>query len=154
MNRIVLGLAFGCVLGVANARDLGQWETTDSAVREWYQALMQPDNPHLGDVIDGYRRFATTLRNASCLSCHVPSNPAGAKTLFLFQTPAHAAGEIKRVLTAVRAGKMPIEYWGDPQPLEESLRRILLSEGQAFSDAVDHALAWERSAHDEPTTAR
>ena len=47
MNRIVLGLAFGCVLGVANARDLGQWEATDSAIREWYQALMQPDNPNV-----------------------------------------------------------------------------------------------------------
>jgi len=70
------------------------------------------------------------------------------------QTPAHAAGEIRKVLQAVRSGKMPIEYWGDPQPLEESLKRILLSEGQAFSDAVDQALAWERSAHDEPTTAR
>jgi hypothetical protein len=46
MKRIVLGLAFGCVFGVADARDLGQWETTDSAVREWYQALMQPDNPN------------------------------------------------------------------------------------------------------------
>jgi hypothetical protein len=46
MNRIVLGLAFGCVLGVANARDLGQWEATDPVVREWYQALMQPDNPN------------------------------------------------------------------------------------------------------------
>ena len=45
MKRIVLGLAFGFVFGVANARDLGQWETTDPAVREWYQALMQPDNP-------------------------------------------------------------------------------------------------------------
>ena len=94
------------------------------------------------------------MRNASCLSCHVPSNPAGARTLVLLQTPAHAAGEIKKVLKAVRAGKMPIEDWGDPQPLEESLKRILLLEGQAFSDAVDQALAWERYAHGEPTTAR
>jgi hypothetical protein len=137
----------------------GQWVWSSAAGKTqpstaWFDGLMQPENPHLGDVIDGYRRFATTLRNASCLSCHVPSNPAGAKTLVLLQTPAHAAGEIKRVLQAVRAGKMPIEYWGDPQPLEESLKGILLSEGQAFSDAVDHALAWERSAHDEPTTAR
>jgi len=49
---------------------------------------------------------------------------------------------------------MPIEDWGDPLPLEESLKRILLLEGQAFSDAVDQALAWERYAHGEPTTAR
>ncbi|MBV9460861.1 MAG: hypothetical protein JO141_25610 [Bradyrhizobium sp.] len=29
----------------AHARDLGQWESVDPAVREWYQALMQPDAP-------------------------------------------------------------------------------------------------------------
>jgi hypothetical protein len=114
----------------------------------WFDGLLHQDNPHLGDVVDGYRQFATTMRNAACLSCHVPSNPAGARTLVLLQTPAHAAGEIKRVLGAVRAGKMPIEDWGDPAPLEEGLRQILLSEGQAFSDAVDQALAWERQAHE------
>src|SRR2546429_219417 len=81
----------------------GQWVWSSAAGKPqpstgWFDGLMQPDNPHLGDVIDGYRRFATTLRNASCLSCHVPSNPAGAKTLFLLQTPAHAAGEIRKVL--------------------------------------------------------
>ena len=29
----------------AGARDLGQWENHDPAVRAWFQALMQPDNP-------------------------------------------------------------------------------------------------------------
>ena len=43
MKRMVLGLAFSCVIGVATAHDLGHWEA--SAIREWYQALMQPDNP-------------------------------------------------------------------------------------------------------------
>jgi hypothetical protein len=137
----------------------GQWvwnsaEGKPQPSTSWFDGLLHRDNPHLGDVVEGYRKFATTMRNASCLSCHVPSNPAGARTLVLLQTPAHAAGEIKRVLGAVRAGKMPIEDWGDPAPLEEGLRRILLSEGQAFSDAVDHALAWERSAQSEPTIAR
>jgi hypothetical protein len=45
MQRLVLGAAFGCLIGVADARDLGQWEAGDSSIREWYQALMQPDNP-------------------------------------------------------------------------------------------------------------
>lgn len=45
MQRLVLGAAFGCLIGVAYARDLGQWESGDSGIREWYQALMQPDNP-------------------------------------------------------------------------------------------------------------
>lgn len=29
----------------AHARDLGQWEAGDPTVKEWYQGLMQPDNP-------------------------------------------------------------------------------------------------------------
>ena len=45
MKRIVLGLVLSSTIGVVNARDLGQWDTVDPAVREWYQALMQPDVP-------------------------------------------------------------------------------------------------------------
>jgi hypothetical protein len=30
---------------VARARDLGQWDKTDTAIRQWYQGLMQPDVP-------------------------------------------------------------------------------------------------------------
>jgi hypothetical protein len=45
MKRIVLGLLLGSIIGVVNARDLGQWDAVDPAVREWYQALMQPDVP-------------------------------------------------------------------------------------------------------------
>lgn len=29
----------------ASARDLGQWESGDPAVKQWYQQLMQPDAP-------------------------------------------------------------------------------------------------------------
>jgi hypothetical protein len=46
MQRMILVLTFGCVMGAVSARDAGQWETTDPTVREWYQALMQPDNPN------------------------------------------------------------------------------------------------------------
>jgi hypothetical protein len=45
MKRMILVLAFGCVMGVVNARDLGQWSNEDPTIREWYQALMQPDAP-------------------------------------------------------------------------------------------------------------
>ena len=59
MKRMVLGLAFGCVIGVANARDLGQWEAGDTMVRDWYQALMQPDNPSVSccGEADGRPRY-------------------------------------------------------------------------------------------------
>jgi hypothetical protein len=29
------------------AHDSGQWEASDPAIREWFQTLMQPDNPSL-----------------------------------------------------------------------------------------------------------
>jgi hypothetical protein len=45
MKRPVLGAAFGCLMSVADARDTGQWESVNPVIREWYQALMQPDNP-------------------------------------------------------------------------------------------------------------
>jgi hypothetical protein len=45
MMRIVLVLVFGCVISAVWARDLGQWEAGDPAIRAWYQGLMQPDIP-------------------------------------------------------------------------------------------------------------
>src|SRR5436190_2124372 len=29
------------------ARDSGQWEATDAAIRAWFRDLMQPDNPRV-----------------------------------------------------------------------------------------------------------
>ena len=47
MKRIILCFGiFGCLIGVVNARDLGQWGAVNPAIREWYQALMQPDVPN------------------------------------------------------------------------------------------------------------
>jgi hypothetical protein len=37
-------MAFACARKT-HARDLGQWEAADPAIREWYQSLMQPDVP-------------------------------------------------------------------------------------------------------------
>ncbi len=45
MKGFAFVLAVGGLIGAADARDLGQWGETDHAVREWYQALMQPDMP-------------------------------------------------------------------------------------------------------------
>jgi hypothetical protein len=53
-NR-ALALAIVCVVmlivplfsvRITLARDIGQWENTDPAIREWYQSLMQPDVPN------------------------------------------------------------------------------------------------------------
>ena len=44
MFRIILGLIL--LSAPAAARDFGQWETQPTYVRQWFQKLMQPDNPH------------------------------------------------------------------------------------------------------------
>ncbi len=37
MKLIILFLSiFGCFIAGVNARDLGQWEAVDPAIREWY----------------------------------------------------------------------------------------------------------------------
>ena len=35
------------LMSSASARDLGQWENSDPAIRQWYKSLMQPDNPNV-----------------------------------------------------------------------------------------------------------
>jgi hypothetical protein len=54
LRDVVLGILLGLLVGIllgsvmprpAHARDLGQWEGGDPAVREWYRSLMQPDVP-------------------------------------------------------------------------------------------------------------
>jgi hypothetical protein len=42
---LALGVIFGCSMEEVPARDVGQWETGDPAVRDWYRSLMQPDMP-------------------------------------------------------------------------------------------------------------
>jgi hypothetical protein len=47
MKRTILCLGvFGYLIGIVNARDLGQWDAVNPEIREWYQALMQPDVPN------------------------------------------------------------------------------------------------------------
>jgi hypothetical protein len=37
--------AFMAILSAAPARDLGQWENSDPRIKQWFETLMQPDNP-------------------------------------------------------------------------------------------------------------
>ena len=66
----------------ASARDLGQWENQPTYVRQWFQKLMQPDNPLMSccgeadaywadsfEVDDG-RYVATITDERYCCSSH------------------------------------------------------------------------------------
>jgi hypothetical protein len=39
--------ALALLSSTAAARDLGQWGAQQNTVRQWFQSLMQPDDPHL-----------------------------------------------------------------------------------------------------------
>ena len=45
MLKAMMALTGLFLCGAAQARDNGQWEGSDPAVRQWYKSLMQPDNP-------------------------------------------------------------------------------------------------------------
>jgi hypothetical protein len=47
-------------------------------------------------------------------------------------SPAHAAGEIGRLMKAVRGDRMPLDETGIEQPLEPALKRPLLERGSAL----------------------
>ena len=114
-----------------------------------FDGLFRADNPYLPRLDAAYRALALRMRDAQCDSCHVPSNPEGMKRLVLLQTPAHAAGEIQRLMEAVRNDKMPLDEAGIEQPLDAKLKSALLESGGAFAALVQAAKDWE-SMHRAP----
>jgi hypothetical protein len=65
------------------------------------------------------------------------------RRLVLMHTPVHAAGEIARLMKAVRENRMPLDDTGAEQPLEPALKRALLESGAAFEELVKTARGWE-----------
>jgi hypothetical protein len=128
----------------------GKWMWTDADGLEQpratlFDGLFRRDNPYIGKLDAAYRDFALKLREGQCLDCHVPNNPEKMKKLVLLQSPAHAAGEIKRVMESVRKDKMPLDQTGIEQPLDEPIKRALLEQGAAFEALVDAAKTWEKN---------
>jgi hypothetical protein len=127
----------------------GQWLWTDQNGRTQpavtlFDGLFRNDNPFKPQLDKTYREFAITLRESQCLSCHVPNNPDKMKRLVLLQSPAHASGEISRVLKAVREKKMPLDDLGLEKELDGPLMKALLEKGTEFEKVVNAAKDWER----------
>lgn len=78
--RILLGLLLlGLVLHVARARDLGQWENSDPAIREWFKTLMRPDMPTMpccGEA-DGYYADEVHVRGGKTFATITDDRPDG-----------------------------------------------------------------------------
>ncbi|MEA2875207.1 MAG: hypothetical protein QOF14_403 [Hyphomicrobiales bacterium] len=108
-----------------------------------FDGLFHPDNPYLSKLDFIYRTMALRMRDAQCDNCHVPNNPMPMRRLVLLHTPAHAAGEIARLMKAVREDRMPLDDAGIEQPLEPGLKRALLESGGAFEELLQAAKQWE-----------
>ena len=108
-----------------------------------FDGLFRQDNPYLPKLDFTYRTLALRMRDAQCDNCHVPNNPMPMRRLVLMHTPAHAAGEIARLMKAVREDRMPLDDTGIEQPLEPALKRALLKSGSDFEALVKAAKDWE-----------
>jgi hypothetical protein len=108
-----------------------------------FDGLFRQDNPYLAKLDGAYRTLALRMRDAQCESCHMPHNPTAMRRLVLMHTPAHAAGEITRMMKAVREDRMPLDDTGVEQPLNPALKRALLESGGEFEALVRAAKDWE-----------
>jgi hypothetical protein len=129
----------------------GKWTWMDKDGRiqprvTLFDGLFRQDNPYLPELDAKYRTLALRMRDAQCNNCHMPNNPWKMRRLVLMHTPAHAAGEITRLMAAVREDRMPLEESGIEDPLEPALKRALLESGAAFEESVKAAKDWE-AAH-------
>lgn len=126
----------------------GKWMWTDASGKlqpqvTLFDGLFSDKNPYKPKLEVAYRDLALQMRAGQCSSCHVPNNPFQMKRLVLLQTPAHAAGEIKRILRSVRDDRMPLDELGVEQPLDPAIRKALLASGTRFDKIVDAAQRWE-----------
>jgi len=108
-----------------------------------FDGLFRQDNPYLAKLDFTYRTLALRMRDAQCETCHMPNNPLPMRRLVIMHTPAHAAGEISRLMKAVREDRMPLDEAGIEAPLEPALKRALLESGGAFEALVKAAKDWE-----------
>ena len=126
----------------------GKWMWTDAEGRvqpqvTLFDGLFRSDNPNLPKLDTAYRSLALKLREGQCMNCHTPENPEGMRRLVLLQTPAHAAGEIQRLMKAVRGDRMPRDEFGIEQPLDSKLKKALLENAGAFEAVLEAAKDWE-----------
>ena len=139
------------VAPVAHGKFDGQWLWTDSQGQTQpavtlFDGLFSVQNPYKRQLEKDYRALAVSLRDGQCLSCHVPDNPEKMKRLVLLQTPAHAAGEISRILKSVRNDRMPLDEAGIEKALDPQLKKNLLELGAVFEKTVESARLWESGA--------
>ena len=129
----------------------GEWLWTDASGRTQpavtlFDGLYRPENPYLGALDRQYRDLALQLRESQCASCHVPNNPDKMSRLVLLSTPAHAAGEVDRLIKSVKEDRMPMDENRISYALSAENKKWLLESAEAFRSTVQAARNWETQA--------
>lgn len=126
----------------------GQWMWTDENGKTQpavtlFDGLISSDNPFRSAMQASYRELALSLRQETCTSCHAPNNPSKMNPLVLMQTPAHAAGEIRRIIAAIERNEMPLTDSGSLKEMGPEQKAELLRKAYAFAEIAEQAFAWE-----------
>ena len=126
----------------------GKWVWTDKngvtqPVVTVFDGLYSSNNPYKAQLDKDYKALAVSLRDNQCLQCHSPDNKDHSKRLVLLQSPAHASGEIVRLLKTIRNDRMPLDEIGIAAPLDADAKRVLLDLGGVFERTVVAAKNWE-----------
>lgn len=111
-----------------------------------FDGLYRPENPYLQAMDRQYRELALQMRESQCTNCHVPNNPDKMSRLVLLSTPAHAAGEIERLIKSVKEDRMPMDDFRVSYALSDENKKWLLESAEAFKSTVVAARAWEQQA--------
>jgi len=69
----------------------------------------------------------------------------------LLSTPAHAAGEIDRLIKSVKEDRMPMDEYRNSYALPAEDKKWLLESAEAFRNTVQAARAWEAQAKQADT---
>jgi len=127
----------------------GKWLWTDERGRTQpavtlFDGVLRADNPYIQAMDRQYRDLALQMRESQCSQCHVPNNPEKMSRLVLLSTPAHAAGEIDRLIKSVRDDRMPVDEFRNAAPLSADQKKWLLESAEAFRASWRQAQAWEK----------
>jgi hypothetical protein len=136
---------------VQHAKYEGAWLWTDEKGHTQpavtlFDGVYRADNPFIKSIDRQYRDLALQLRESQCTSCHVPNNPDKMSRLVLLSTPAHAAGEVDRLIKSVRENRMPMDEFRLSYALSPENKKWLLESAEAFKATVHAAQAWEKRA--------
>jgi hypothetical protein len=136
---------------VQHAKHAGSWLWTDEKGNTQpavtlFDGVLRADNPYIKSMDRQYRDLALQLRESQCTSCHVPNNPDKMSRLVLLSTPAHAAGEVDRLIKSVKEDRMPMDELRVSYALSAENKKWLLESAEAFRATVHAAQNWEKQA--------